>query len=589
MRGPLRGKRREVIGCASAAVLLLALSAIPPLSGADDAPAAWDSRAVVPPWDRQEVSYVRVGTKLHIAGGGAPQQAYDPNANTWADETLVLDRTDHVQGVAVGGRIFYIGGLDLDVGYPDGEIGAVEIYDPAAPAGQQVSAGTPMPAGRERGAGGVAAYKGRIYYVGGLHGGSAVKWVDVYDPVTDTWEPLPDMPSARDHFHAVVLDGKLHVIGGRAGDLASTTGDHDAYDLEAKTWADLAALPTPRGGYGAAVIDGEIVVIGGETTAAALATVEAYLPGSTGGTWRALPAMPTARHGIQAAACSGAIYVAAGGKSPSSDPINAHERLSFGAPQSCSNAVPSCASATLATEPGAPVTGSLNCTDGDGDALAYSLVDAPDHGEVTSYGGAEPGPDAGGGFTYEPDAGYEGEDSFTVRATDGSPSPPATISVGVGVPVSTPTVTATATAPATATAAAAPGVAPSPAVKPAAGPPSYARLAGGAGRLTVGRTGSTRVRVRCPAQADATCTGTISLVTVTRFRGTKPTTRRAGRPATLARRSFAVRAGGTAAIRLKVSPRGRRLLRRGAVAARLTIAPSGAPRERWQRVRVSRR
>ncbi len=354
----------------------------------------------------------------------------------------------------MGGRIFYIGGLDMDVGYPDGEVGTVEIYDPVT---EEVSAGTAMPAGRERGAGGVAAYKGRIYYVGGLHGGSAVKWVDVYDPVTDTWEQLPDMPSARDHFHAVVLDGKLHVIGGRAGTFASTTGDHDAYDLEAETWAgDLAALPTPRGGYGAAVIDGEIVVIGGETTGQALGTVEAYRPGTGGGTWRALPAMPTARHGIQAAACSGAIYVAAGGKSPSFDPIDTHERLTFGTPQSCVNAVPSCASATLATEPDDPVDGSLNCADGDGDALAYSVVDPPDHGQVTSYGGTEAGPDAAGGFTYEPDPGYEGEDSFTVRATDGSPSAPATIGVAVGVPVSTPTPTATPTATSTATPTATP-------------------------------------------------------------------------------------------------------------------------------------
>ena len=573
----MRGKRREIVGCACAFVLLLVLSAVPPLSGADD-PAAWDSRADVPPWNRQEVSYVRVGTKLHIAGGGGPQQAYDPNANTWADEPPVLDRTDHVQGVAVGGRIFYIGGLDMDVGYPDGEVGTVEIYDPVT---REVSAGRAMPAGRERGAGGVAAYKGRIYYVGGLHAGSAVDWVDVYDPVTDTWAQLPDMPSARDHFPAVVLEGRLHVIGGRAGDFASTTGDHDAYDLEARTWADLAALPTPRGGYGAAVINGEIVVIGGERTGEALATVEAYRPGAGGGTWRPLPAMPTARHGIQGAACSGAIYVAAGGASPSYDPINVHERLTFGTPQSCANAVPSCASATLSTAPGTPVTGSLNCADGDSDALAYSLVDPPDHGRVSSYGGAEPGPDAGGAFTYQPDPGYKGEDGFTVRATDGSPSAPATISVAVGVPASAP--------PATATATAAPGVAPSPSptMKPASGPPPYARIAGSAGRLTVGRSGSTRVRLRCPAQAGAVCTGSISLVTVKRFTGTRPGTRRTGRSVTLARRRFTVPAGKTAAIRLMVSPRGRRLLRRGAVAARLTIAPSGSPRERWQRAPVS--
>ena len=40
-------------------------------------------------------------------------------------------------------------------------------------------------------------------------------WFDVYDPATETWTQLPNMPRARDHFHAAVVDGKFYAIGGR--------------------------------------------------------------------------------------------------------------------------------------------------------------------------------------------------------------------------------------------------------------------------------------------------------------------------------------------------------------------------------------
>ena len=42
-----------------------------------------------------------------------------------------------------------------------------------------------------------AVYNGRIYYAGGLHDGVAVPWFDEYDPATNTWTKLPDMPRGK--------------------------------------------------------------------------------------------------------------------------------------------------------------------------------------------------------------------------------------------------------------------------------------------------------------------------------------------------------------------------------------------------------
>ena len=68
-----------------------------------------------------------------------------------------------------------------------------------------------------------------------------------------------------------------------------------------------------------------------------------------------------------------------------------------------------------------------NDTDDDGDALTAVGPVGPAHGQLTL--------NADGSFTYTPDAGYTGADSFTYRADDGlAQSPPATVTITVTAP-----------------------------------------------------------------------------------------------------------------------------------------------------------
>ena len=59
----------------------------------------------------------------------------------------------------------------------------------------------------------------------------------------------------------------------------------------------------------------------------------------------------------------------------------------------------------------APAGALANDTDADGDALSLVVVDAPQHGTVTT--------DADGHLVYTPEAGFTGEDTLTYRAADG--------------------------------------------------------------------------------------------------------------------------------------------------------------------------
>ena len=165
----------------------------------------------------------------------------------------------------------------------------------------------------------MATYEGRIYYAGGLDPYHKVStpWFSVYDPATDRWSELPDMPRARDHFGAAIVDGKLYAIGGRHVVRENPVVENDAYDLATGKWiTGLAPLPGERSGTATAVLGDEILVLGGERiwTQPAKRTVEAYHPATD--TWRSLPDMAIGAHGIQAAVCNGGVYVAAGATSP---------------------------------------------------------------------------------------------------------------------------------------------------------------------------------------------------------------------------------------------------------------------------------
>ncbi len=258
---------------------------------------------------RQEVSYVESNGKLYLAGGRSNvQQAYNPATNSWADVASLPAPVplDHMQAAAVNGKVYYIGGI---TNWPETSVGSVYVYDVAS---NSFSNGAPMPAGRDRGAGGIAVINGKIYLAGGVHDGTTVAWLDVYDPASNSWSSLPDMPHRRDHFQAAAVGGRFWAIGGRISSAATRVGFNEVFDPASGTWSTgLAPLPTLRGGFATAVFGSEIVVIGGEGGGATFDQAEAY--DTVSNTWRTLTPMPTARHGIQAAMWNGAAYIAAGG------------------------------------------------------------------------------------------------------------------------------------------------------------------------------------------------------------------------------------------------------------------------------------
>jgi VCBS repeat-containing protein len=102
------------------------------------------------------------------------------------------------------------------------------------------------------------------------------------------------------------------------------------------------------------------------------------------------------------------------------------------------NDAPVAAAASVTTAEDTVLTGNVTVTDVEGDSLTYILVSGPAHGTVSLH--------ADGTFTYMPAADYNGADSFTYKANDGSlDSNVATINLTV-TPVNDAPVAASATA-----------------------------------------------------------------------------------------------------------------------------------------------
>ena len=80
---------------------------------------------------------------------------------------------------------------------------------------------------------------------------------------------------------------------------------------------------------------------------------------------------------------------------------------------------------SLTTNEDVPVNGAVVATDADGDALSYTVSGSPANGTVVLNG-------ATGTFTYTPNSGYNGSDSFVVTISDGKGgTTTSTVSIGV--------------------------------------------------------------------------------------------------------------------------------------------------------------
>ncbi|MDP9402809.1 MAG: malectin domain-containing carbohydrate-binding protein [Actinomycetota bacterium] len=294
----------------------------------DDGPASEPStrlfswRPVAPsPVARFEAQSAAVGGKLYVFGGfgtSKPLEAssrsdvYDPVRNTWTRLADMPEAVTHAATAVDGRSVFLIGGY---VGaYPGRASEGVWVYRVD---NDTWTAGPALPAARAGGAS--AVLDNRLHFFAGTDRDGIDRgehWALRLDIEGAVWQRFGNLfPNPRNHLGGVAVAGRIYGIGGqhRRDESAGNQAEVDAWDPVTETWARVADLPAPRGHISGSslVHGGRIVVIGGALNGKKAAPdVAMYDPGEDA--WLRLPPLPSGRNSPAAAVLGEQIVVTAG-------------------------------------------------------------------------------------------------------------------------------------------------------------------------------------------------------------------------------------------------------------------------------------
>lgn len=274
------------------------------------------------PRARHEACFVMVRGKGYLIGGRGMRgmDVYDPVKREWSRGPDPPTQMHHMQCVQAKGKIYIA--TSWYGPSPREQVNArMYVYDTKR---GRWSSRKGLPRGRRRGGAGSVVWNGRIYVVCGNVGGHGegsltTGWLDYYDLEKRVWVTgLPDMPDARDHVGAAVVNGRLCVAGGRDGSAKSFFGATKSatycYDFDAETWTDTGAdIPTQRAGAAyASLCGGGMMVAGGESRfIAARREVEVF----DGVKWTSVGMLERGRHGtgLAVSRCRcGVVFIASG-------------------------------------------------------------------------------------------------------------------------------------------------------------------------------------------------------------------------------------------------------------------------------------
>lgn len=112
----------------------------------------------------------------------------------------------------------------------------------------------------------VCELSGKIYLVYNNFDNGPKVLLHVYNPETDTWQGLGELPGFRANYAVATLEGYLYVIGGRNTSVfPAVFVDSIRYHAATATWSTIPQLQPPRYDLTAAAVGGKIYALGGNT------------------------------------------------------------------------------------------------------------------------------------------------------------------------------------------------------------------------------------------------------------------------------------------------------------------------------------
>ena len=257
-------------------------------------------------------------------------EMYDPKTDTWHRKADMPTARSDVATSVVDRKIYAIGGIKIHKrkigpgwGYEIKRLATVEMYDPLTDTWTQKA---DMPTARSTS---TSVVDGKIYAIGGsaLSRELVLKrkpWrldtVEVYTPATDTWAKGKSMNHARDGAAVSVVDGKIYAMGGTGwpqipnhpGPFLSSV---EVFNPKTNQWREIGEMPAAKSSHTATAINGKIYVIGGFFRGDGLdfryfSTINIYHPET--GRWTQKSKMPVGKSRHTAEVIKGKIYVFGG-------------------------------------------------------------------------------------------------------------------------------------------------------------------------------------------------------------------------------------------------------------------------------------
>ena len=276
-----------------------------------------------------------IGGKIYVFGGnGNPDgfnlkstEMFDPSTHLWtyksSNENNGGQGVEELSGAVLNDKLYVFGAEGG--GTPYGVFNFVQEYDPAtdtwtskAPKPTVVSGAT------------AAVYNDEIFLFGGGYSNSTSSRVyydvvEAYNPISNTWRTVTNMPYNLGHMSVSVVGTKAYLIGGYDRNTSELLQNIIAYDFEDDQWITngLGVLSTPRLFYyssSAPIVDGKIYLVGWWTNvgwnftdpsdASITNEVEVYDPSTQ--SFNPGPSLPQATDDFLALSINNSIYVLGG-------------------------------------------------------------------------------------------------------------------------------------------------------------------------------------------------------------------------------------------------------------------------------------
>ncbi len=298
--------------------------------GREEGPAGGWSMGDPLPFPVQEIYPCLHGGAIHLAGGfiaqdgritgpTAAHHAWRPDGRGWQPAPALPTARHHPHLISFAGHLWALAGYHSPSAEAVWQAQAGGWWLDAARSEWHEAPKLPRPCGE---AVVLVDAAGVLHFAGGRSpaGESNASWNDqidqthhfVLDGPDGPWRKAAPCLTARNSASGAVIDGKLHIVGGRSV-AGGNTSAHEIYDPAEDRWRIAAPMPQAQGGLAAAASGGKLYAFGGEffdNGGGVYPEAWAYDPAAD--VWKTIEAMPHPRHGLGAVTLDGAVHVIGG-------------------------------------------------------------------------------------------------------------------------------------------------------------------------------------------------------------------------------------------------------------------------------------